>query len=102
MKFSDNGLLLNRGPVVQLSELASSTAFGHNADTFIGTVPLVSRVGVITLILMPRNDMTWRMQTTASWEMRPAVRDCWLFVGLPVEAEMGYGRLAALPNSQHG
>lgn len=58
MKFSVDGLHLDRGPVVQLSELASSAAFGHNADTFIGTAPLVSRVGVVTLILMPRNDMT--------------------------------------------
>jgi hypothetical protein len=109
IKFSDYGLVLAREDVVQVLELATSSALSHDADTVIGTVPLISRLRDVTLILITRNDTRWRMWTTALREMRRAVRGRGIFfewsfdlaeVRLPEEGEIGYGRLNALPNSQ--
>lgn len=65
IKFSDYGLVLAREDVVQVLELATSSALSYDADTVIGTVPLVSRLRDVTLSLISRNDTTWRMWTTS-------------------------------------
>jgi len=105
IKFSDYGLFLAREDVVRVLELATSSAFSHDADTIIGTVPLVSRTHDVTIIFIPPNDTTWRMRTTALRGMQRAVRDRGIFfewsfnlakVGLSEEGEIGYGRLSAL------
>ena len=109
IKFSDYGLFLAREDVVRVLEMATSSAYSHDADTIIGTVPLVSRIHNVTIIFIPLNDSTWRMWTMPLRGMQRAVRDRGIFFEwsfdlakdrLSEEGEIGYGRLNALLNSQ--
>ena len=60
-------------------EVATSLAFAHDADTFIGDQPIKAHVADILIMLLPTKEMTWRMWTTALWGMRMIIKDKQMF-----------------------
>ena len=62
-----------------LLEIATSSALAHDADTLVGDQPIKSQVAGLLLMLVPRQEMTWRMWGTALWGMRLATKDNQMF-----------------------
>jgi len=58
---------------------ATSSAFDHNADTFISDETINIDAAGLLLMLVPKKEMTWRMWSTALWGMRMAVKDHQMF-----------------------
>ena len=65
--------------VIRILESATSSALTHDADTFIGDQPIKTQVAGLLLMLVPKEEMTWRMWTTALWGMRTATKDNQMF-----------------------
>lgn len=70
---------LPREKVIEILNNATFSALEHDGDTLIGAEPVQSRVDGLQLMVIPRENMKWRMWTTTLWWMRMAVKDKEMF-----------------------